>query len=66
MDLAAEASKSARAAEPSTAEAAISAANVELAAYTSGTIAYLAQGSDFEAIDLAQHVCPSMMKCFMA
>ena len=56
MDLAASASKAARAAEPQSSEEAIAAAEVELAAYDAGTLAYLAHGSDFEALDLAKHV----------
>lgn len=31
---------------------------LELAAYASGTISYLTQGSDYEALDLSQHVRP--------
>lgn len=56
MDLAASASKAARVEEPGTPEGAAAAAEVELAAYDAGTRAYLAQGKDFEALDLAKHV----------
>lgn len=56
VDLAASASKAARKEEPDSMENAMAAANMELAAYTSGTLAYLAQGQDFEAINLAEHV----------
>ena len=31
---------------------------LELAAYASGTLSYLTQGSDYEALDLSQHVRP--------
>lgn len=56
VDLAVSASKAARNEEPNSPENAMGAANMELAAYTSGTLAYLAQGQDFEAINLAEHV----------
>ncbi|BDA43398.1 hypothetical protein COCOBI_04-4100 [Coccomyxa sp. Obi] len=55
VDLAASASKAARNEEADSPENAMAAANMELAAYTSGTLAYLAQGQDFEAINLAEH-----------
>lgn len=58
VDLAASASKAARSHEPDSPDAVVAAANVEVAAYTSGTVAYLAQGHDFEALDLAEHVSP--------
>lgn len=56
VDYAASASIAARGEEPASPEAAVAAADVELAAYNSGTLSYLAQGSDFEALDLAEHV----------
>ena len=34
----------------------MAASQLELAAYTSGVLSYLAEGRDFEALDLAQHV----------
>ena len=34
----------------------MAASQLELAAYTSGTLSYLAHGQDFEALDLSQHV----------
>jgi hypothetical protein len=62
VDLAASASKAARAAEPETAQGVIAASIAETAAYSAGVLAYLAQGKDFEAVDLAEHVrlCPSL------
>ena len=56
VDLAASASNAARAEEPGGPEDAAAAAEVELAAYDTGTRAYLVQGQDFEALDLAKHV----------
>ena len=56
VDLAASASQAARNEEPGSTDHAMAAANMELAAYTSGTLAYLAQGQDFEAVNLAEHV----------
>ena len=58
MDSAAAASKAARAAEQNSAEAVVASSQLELAAYTSGTLSYLTQGSDDEALDLSQHVRP--------
>ena len=55
-DSAAAASKAARATEPESAEAVVAASQLELAAYTSGVLSYLAEGRDFEALDLSQHV----------
>ena len=56
MDSAAAASQAARAAEHESAESVVAASQLELAAYTSGTLSYLAHGQDFEALDLSQHV----------
>jgi hypothetical protein len=56
VDLAASASRAARAAEPASPEDAVVASEVELAAYGAGTLAYLAQGCDLKALDLAKHV----------
>ena len=55
-DSAAAASKAARATEPESAEAVVAASQLELAAYASGVLCYLAEGRDFEALDLSQHV----------
>ena len=38
--------------------AVVASSQLELAAYTSGTLSYLTQGSDDEALDLSQHVRP--------
>lgn len=58
VDSAAAASKAARAAEHGSAADAVAGAQLELAAYASGTLAYLTQGSDHDALDLSQHVRP--------
>ena len=58
MDSAAAASKAARAAEHGSAQAVVASSQLELAAYASGTLSYLTQGSDYEALELSQHVRP--------
>ena len=55
-DSAAAASKAARATEPASPEAVVAASQLELAAYASGVLSYLAEGRDLEALDLSQHV----------
>ena len=61
-DSAAAASKAARATEPASPEAVVAASQLELAAYASGVLSYLAEGRDFEALDLSQHVRLTIFK----
>lgn len=61
-DSAAAASKAARATEPASPEAVVAASQLELAAYASGVLTYLAEGRDFEALDLSQHVRLTIFK----
>lgn len=65
MDSAAAASKAARATEHESDETAVAASQLELAAYSSGTLSYLASGRDLEAVDLSQHVSlPPFSYCY--